>query len=190
MNDDIEKWARDYLDEYYRNNKVRIISHFIPVNQPLLNKYGLIMSKNYNQQREELSPEGKRLWDEMMGVALEDKEFTKTVNDIAARKKSKEDKQVQVIESEEIQRMRLELRKLQQNSRIVVKECEELQQTFTKKEQYFKANECRVAVMCHNNFIERIDRILKGTTAFEGKVNDKLTQDLSGSNELSEIFII
>jgi hypothetical protein len=118
------------------------------------------MSKDWYQQRDELSDEGKRLWDEMVEGA--EKRLSKSTQ-------TKVEKRIQhvIVETDETQRLRLELRKLQQNSRIVVKECEELIQVYTKKEEYFKANECKVAVLCHKNFIGRIERVLKGLTAFE-----------------------
>ena len=141
------------------------------------------MSKDFNQQREELSPEGQQLWDAMMGnlAEIEAKEKIRT-NGIL--KERRQPRPVIVQESEQVQRMRLELKKLQQNSHIVVQDCSKLQLEYVKKEQYFKANECRVVAFCHQNFIDRIQRILDGQNAFEDNtVNSRLEQEINDSTE-------
>lgn len=116
--------------------------------------------KTFHQQREELSDEGKALWDKMMGEEHEEEVVVEV-----ARKKTVI-REV-VVESEESQRIRLEIKKMQQNSRIVIEDCKKQQKLYIKREEYFKANECRVVILCHTNLIERLQRILDGKTAFE-----------------------
>lgn len=120
-------------------------------------------------QREELSDEGKKLWDRMMN------EFDSEVETEAIIKEKKVVRQVVKVDTAETIRLRLELRKLHQNSRIVIADCEQKQKVYIKRNEYFKANECRVAAICHRNLISRIDRILDGLTAFENDFN--LTED-------------
>lgn len=125
-----------------------------------------INKKDY-PQREELSEEGKVLWDRMMNGFYEE--------EVVVAKREKVVKQIVKVDTEETQRLRLELKKLQQNSRIVIADCEKRQKAHIKREEYFSANECRVAALCHTNFIERIQRVLSGMTAFERDFN--LTED-------------
>lgn len=115
--------------------------------------------KSYHQQREELSDEGKQLWDKMMGEEVEEVVVQTTQRKTVIKEV--------VVESDESMRMRLEIKKMQQNSRIVIEDCKKQQKLYIKREEYFKANECRVVILCHTNLIERLQRILDGKTAFE-----------------------
>lgn len=132
------------------------------------------------EQREQLSPEGKELWDSMMSDDFDAAEMLQEVKTKATRRSKLMFPEVQTqiktitIENDETQRIRLELRRLIQNSKMVVQECEALQIIFTNKEQYFKANECKVAGLCHRNLMARLERILDGGTAFEDVPVDQL----------------
>lgn len=62
---------------------------------------------------------------------------------------------------------RLEIKRMIVNSQRVVRTCQAEQEKWIKKEQYFKANEVRVAGICHQSFIDRLSRILRGEPAFD-----------------------
>lgn len=127
--------------------------------------------KKFWQQREELSEEGKELWDKMMGeisdIETKQKVRVKTRRQYPLTPDEVFSPAITKVDTEETKRIRLELKKLQQNSRIVIADCQEQQELYVKREEYFKANECRVATLCHTNFIHRLQRILDGLTAFE-----------------------
>lgn len=122
--------------------------------------------KKLYQQREELSEEGKELWDSMMAGDIDAEAIIANIERPNVQRVTRRVKEV-IVETDESQRIRLEMRRMIQNSKVVVAECEQLMKEYVKKEQYFKANEARVAALCHKNFIERLQRILDGQSAFD-----------------------
>lgn len=123
------------------------------------------MDKKHYSQRDELTEEGKLLWDKMMG------QFNEEYNELAevATVKSKTTRVIKevIVETDESNRLRMDIKKLMQNSQMVIAECEKDLKMYTKKEQYFKANECRVAILCHTNLITRLQNILDGMPIFQ-----------------------
>lgn len=119
---------------------------------------------------EDLTPEGLEMW-RMIQASNGNADFVVEMMEEKTARKTRRTRPMTVapvVEPQpEVQRMRIELRRLQQNSRIVVKECEDMMKVFLEKEQYFKLNEARVAKTIHTNLIERLDRILNGGSAFD-----------------------
>lgn len=104
-----------------------------------------------------LTKEGELLWNNM-----DNEDFINSIADV-------NDKNLDTIvgmDSPKKVKMLVELRVLLNNSKIVVADCKEKREYWTKKEQYFKANEARVAETIHSNFVTRLSRILEGGTAF------------------------
>jgi hypothetical protein len=66
--------------------------------------------------------------------------------------------------------IRIELRKMIQNSKWVVAEAAKDIEQFTKEEKYFCANQSKVAHLIHTNFIERMQKILQGKAAFDYEI--------------------
>jgi hypothetical protein len=58
---------------------------------------------------------------------------------------------------------------LQENSLQVYNSCQRLIQVETARENYFKANEAKVAAMIHKNFYDRLQRILDGEDPMESE---------------------
>lgn len=111
---------------------------------------------------EELDENSRKMWE-----MLADDEFVATGVVKNRKKLSKQEYNI-----------RTQIRKLQKNSEIVVKECTELIEEYKNKECYFKANEARVAAMIHSNFIERLQLILDGVSIFNN-IDDIPEDDMS-----------
>lgn len=119
--------------------------------------------------RDELDKEGQKLWDAMMSdpnvnyMSAIDVNLLDEMMDFAeAKAKKTRTIPPEIYERAVVQGIRLAIKVLQQNSREVVAQCTDLQEQYTKKEEYFKANEARVAKICHLRFIERLQNILDG----------------------------
>lgn len=59
------------------------------------------------------------------------------------------------------------IKELMENSLLCVENSKKLLDKYMKAEQYFKANEMRVAGILHNNFVKRLQNILDGKPPFE-----------------------
>jgi hypothetical protein len=125
------------------------------------------MNKKNYPEREDLTPEGQAMWDKMMGYTTDDYEQEHVVE--VKTKTQRVIKEI-IVETDESQRLRLDIKKLQQNSRIVIDECEKDLKRYTKKEEYFKANECKTAIHCHKNLVKRLQNILDGLPIFDEPV--------------------
>ena len=124
---------------------------------------------------EELSDEGKKLWD-----MLSNDDFAKNL-----KVKKKKERSPKLLENYNI---RIALKKLQQNSKTVVREAEEEIQKLTKEEKYYAAYGFKVAHLVHSNLIERIQRILENKEPFDFEIN--LDDDNDDPPEsISEVFI-
>lgn len=110
--------------------------------------------------KDELNEEGMNLWNNLGNLDYMDKLLNgnKTIEIKGRKKKAK--KSTLSIASE------VEMTKLIENSRQVVRDCKLQIAHYTAKEQYFKANECKVASTIHSNFIKRLTNILEGRDAF------------------------
>lgn len=126
----------------------------------------------FDNNNEELSEEGQQLWN-MIGInpdrdENEDMQGIITGATMLVRGKRK----MPVMEKN----MRIELKKLIQNSCLVIRDCELQIAYHTKRENYFKANEAKVALTIHINLIDRITTILNGSRVFS-KAHEKLLSE-------------
>lgn len=123
----------------------------------------------------DLQEESQELWDN-----LDNPEF---VNNFI----SKEDEDVIILEkkgrksasNKELIRVLGELNQLKYSSELIIKDSEKKVSYYTGTEQYFKANEAKVAKFIHENFVRSIERILKGLPTFEtiGEIVDRAQTD-------------
>lgn len=127
---------------------------------------------------DELNEEGRKLWEQ-----LADDGFAKGLK-VPTRKKAVTPAVARGVTADN---MRLEIRKLQQNSIQVVREAKVAMEQYTKQERYFCANECKTAVYIHSNFVVRLQRILEGLPAFDHQVD--LPEDYGPPGEDLIVFV-
>lgn len=129
--------------------------------------------------RDELTSEGKMVWD-----AISDRPNHKFIPNRKPR--VAKDKTI-ATKINEYNQMVLEIKKLQRNSEMVVEDCQGLIALHTKNENYFCANEAKVAAMIHGNLFARLQRILDGGTAFDHEID--LPEDYNLPDEESPLFV-
>jgi hypothetical protein len=114
-----------------------------------------------NKKEGTMQFEDKRLqqiWD-----SLGDDEFA-TTGTIRKKRKPVDAKLSETV------RLRLEIRRMIQNSQWVVQEETKNIKQLTKEEKYFCANQSKIAVMIHSNLIVRLTRVLEGKSAFDHEI--------------------
>jgi len=114
--------------------------------------------------RRRLTQEGERMFDN-----LQDYERKLAGEDIIPPVKPPIDILKLMQDQKELLFLRKQLKKMIQNSNMVTKDCRDQIDAYTKIEQYF-ASEAKVALTCHTNLIERLNRILDGKEAFDFKI--------------------
>lgn len=77
--------------------------------------------------------------------------------------------------------VQLELRRLTFNAAGLINEAEKHLEIYVKEENFFRANEMRVVIAIHSEYIYRLERIIDGFTAFE--TDDIMVYDMQPNKE-------
>lgn len=109
----------------------------------------------------DLTPEGERILDNVLTFdhlqsLFPDGSYQPPTPPVTARPKSEVD----------LSNMKLELIKMIINSKMVVRDCEEILYKLDNVEAYM-LNDTKIAKTIHLNLIDRLERVLLGMTAFQ-----------------------
>lgn len=114
--------------------------------------------------KRELTDEGRRMFENL--EAYDDELFEKrpTRRRKAGTKTQAPEEMIPIVLSEEMKQLmtiKANLVKLMDNSRRVIQDCDKIMSSYKTKEEYL-ASEAKIAKYCHQNFLERMERVLNG----------------------------
>lgn len=125
----------------------------------------------------QLTDEGSRMWSNLTAYVEADK--------------NKEDLQPKKLEIDpykiEHDYLRLEIRKMIENSKMVIQDCNNIIIACLTKEEYY-ASEARIAKTIHTNLIGRLQRILDGQGNFDSIVLKHEDQGVAVNNLYIDTF--